>query len=125
MAYSPGMKHATSVVAIAGLATLAFASSASATAHKVLPCHASVSAARPQQYTDVNVGVKTAAHAHVRTVAHYKSKDTTHTATANAHGRATISYYISGATTGYRVLVTVTVTKGGSSGHCSTAFTPR
>jgi len=48
-----------------------------------------------------------------------------HTGTANAEGNAKIRYYISGATPGYRVNVSVTVTSGRSRGTCSTSFTPR
>jgi hypothetical protein len=43
---------------------------------------------------------------------------------ANAHGRATISYCISGATPGYKVKVSDCVSKGKSTGSCSTSFTP-
>jgi hypothetical protein len=35
-----------------------------------------------------------------------------------------VGYYISGATPGYRVKVTVNVSKSGRSGSCSTSFTP-
>jgi hypothetical protein len=44
--------------------------------------------------------------------------------TAGSRGNATIDYYISGATPGYRVVVSVRVVRGGRSGSCSTWFTP-
>ena len=89
-----------------------------------LTCRASVSDATPKQYTDVYVNVKTAPRANVRTVAHYKTTDTVKRRTANAKGRASIKYYISGATAGYRVQVDVTVSKNGKSRSCSTSFRP-
>ena len=41
-----------------------------------------------------------------------------------AGGNAAIAYYISGATSGYQVTVSVTVTSGRSRGTCSTSFIP-
>ena len=39
-------------------------------------------------------------------------------------GKATVPYYISGATPGYRVVVRVYVSKGSRKGTCSTSFLP-
>ena len=78
----------------------------------------------PKQYSYVGVRVKTASYAGVHTVAHYKTTNTSHRGKANRLGRANISYYISGATPGYRVWVDVTVSKGGRTGHCHTSFVP-
>jgi hypothetical protein len=89
-----------------------------------LKCRASMSDATPKQYTDVFVRVKTAPRAKVVTVAHYKTTKTKKRRTANAQGRARVKYYISGATPGYRVRVSVTVSKKGRSRTCSTSFTP-
>jgi hypothetical protein len=89
-----------------------------------LPCSASMSNAHPADYTTTDVRVHTAAHAHVTTVAHYKTTNTKHHRTAGSKGNATVPYYISGATPGYRVRVTVRVTRGRRSGSCSTSFTP-
>jgi hypothetical protein len=89
-----------------------------------LTCRASVSDSTPKQYTDVFVKVKTAPHAGVKTVAHYKTTKNTKNGKANSNGKASIKYYISGATPGYKVKVSVTVTKNGKSRSCSTAFTP-
>jgi hypothetical protein len=90
-----------------------------------LPCHASVSNSKPKDFTTVDVFVKTAGHARVRTVAHYRTTNHPKTRKANARGRATIPYAISDATPGFKVKVTVTVTRGRRSGSCATSFRPR
>lgn len=90
-----------------------------------LACSASANPVNPADYTTVVVSVSTGSGAHVTTVAHYKTTDHTKTATASSTGHASISYSISGATPGYRVVVTVAVTSGGRSAQCSTSFTPR
>jgi len=89
-----------------------------------LRCHASMSNSRPKDYTTIYVDVGTVRYAGVTTVAHYKTVNRKHTGKANAEGNAKIGYYISGATPGYRVNVSVTVTSGSSRGTCSTSFTP-
>jgi hypothetical protein len=89
-----------------------------------LACSASVSNSQPPDYTTVDVYVRTAAAAAVTTVAHYKTTSNQKTATADRQGLATIAYYISGATKGYRVVVSVTVTQGSRTAACSTSFTP-
>jgi len=89
-----------------------------------LPCSASMSNAHPKDYTTVDVRVRTAGLAKVVTVAHYRTTNHKKKATAGPGGRATIPYYISGATPGYKVKVTVSVSKGSRTGHCSTSFTP-
>ena len=83
-----------------------------------------MSNSQPADYTTVDVYVTTAPGAGVTTVAHYKTKDTQKSATADSRGKATIAYYISGATKGYRVVVNVTVTRGSGTARCSTSFTP-
>jgi hypothetical protein len=83
-----------------------------------------MSKASPKQYTTTDVNVTSWGGTSVKTVAHYKTKATTHHGETNSHGKASISYYISGATAGYRVVVDVTVSKGGKSSSCSTSFTP-
>ena len=101
------------------------ASAATATpASAPLPCHASMSNYHPKDYTSTYVHVHTTAYAAVTTVAHYKTVNRKHTGKAGAKGNATIRYYISGATPGYRVVVSVRVVKGSRSGSCSTWFTP-
>lgn len=98
--------------------------SASAARAKRLPCHASMSNSHPADYTTTDVQVRTGARARVVTVAHYRTTDHKKVGHANGSGHATIPYYISGATPGYRVVVSVTVTRGRRSGRCSTSFTP-
>jgi len=89
-----------------------------------LRCHASMSDSHPADYTSIYVNVGTVRHASVTTVAHYRTVNRKHTGKANNKGNAKIDYYISGATPGYRVKVTVTVTSGRDHGSCSTSFTP-
>lgn len=111
------------VAAAATLSGLIAAPAAPAEA-AALTCTASMSDATPKQYSNVYVRVRTSAYARVRTVAHYKTTNTVKRATASSAGRASLRYYISRATPGYRVRVDVTVTKNGRSRSCSTSFVP-
>jgi len=110
----------------AGTITLALTSGVAVAAPraKPLPCQASVSHAHPADYTTTDVRVHTADFARVTTVAHYRTTATKHHAKAGRKGNATIPYYISGATPGYTVKVSVSVVKGTRTGSCSTSFTP-
>jgi hypothetical protein len=111
--------------AAAAIAFLAVAPASATPANsKRLPCHASMSNAHPADYTTTKVLVRTGDNARVVTVAHYKTTNHKKVRHANGRGRATVPYYISGATPGYRVRVTVKVTRGDRSGNCSTSFTP-
>ncbi len=118
--------------AIAGTATLVFSSlfmtaesaSAATARSRPLPCHASMSASHPADFTTTTVRVKTVAQARVTTVARYRTVNREHHGRANRHGRAGIAYFISGATPGFRVVVNVTVRWPHRSGSCQTAFTP-
>ncbi len=103
--------------AIAAVAAMAAPASA-------LRCHATMSNSRPKDYTTIYVNVGTVRYAGVTTIAHYKTVNRKHAGKANAGGNAKIGYYISGATPGYRVNVTVTVTSGSSRGTCATWFIP-
>ena len=89
-----------------------------------LACSASMSNSHPADYTTVKVRVHTADFAAVKTVAHYRTTNTTHHGTAGRKGNVSIPYYISGATPRYTVKVSVTVKKGSRTGSCSTSFTP-
>jgi hypothetical protein len=64
-------------------------------------CTASVTNSHPADYTTTNVKV------------------------AGSAGQATVAYYLSGATPGYRVVVDVTVVSGHQANNCSTSFTPK
>jgi len=91
---------------------------------KALPCRASMSNSRPADYTTTTVRVTTASHAQVTTVAHYKTVNRQHHRRANGQGRASVPYYISGATPGFRVRVDVTVKWPHRTGSCQTSFIP-
>lgn len=88
-------------------------------------CTASVSNRHPPDYTTNDVKVRTAAGAEVFTVAHYKTVNRAYFRVAGSGGRATVGYYVSGATPGYRVVVDVTVVRGHQANSCSTSFTPK
>jgi hypothetical protein len=107
----------------AGGAVAASAASA-APASAPLTCQASMSNNHPADYTTTYVRVHTVGYAAVTTVAHYKTTNHKKTGTAGVRGNASIGYYISGATPGYRVVVSVHVAHDGRSGNCSTWFTP-
>jgi len=109
--------------AVLGL-VVAGPSASATTALAPLPCHASMSNSHPKDYTTTNVLVRTASYAKVKTVAHYRTTNTPHSGKANRRGRASIPYHISRATPGYKVKVSVHVTKGNRTGNCSTSFTP-
>jgi hypothetical protein len=83
-----------------------------------------MSNSHPADYTTTDVRVRTGDRARVVTVAHYRTTNHKKVTHANGSGHATVAYYISGATPGYRVVVSVTVTRGHRSGSCSTSFTP-
>jgi hypothetical protein len=89
-----------------------------------LTCGASMTNSHPADYTSTGIKVRTAAYADIETVAHYKTVTHRKYRTANGAGQETVWYYISGATPGYRVVVDVYVSRHGSSGSCSTSFTP-
>jgi hypothetical protein len=109
---------------IATLGLLAPSAPASAAASTVLRCSASMTKSHPADYTSTGVRIRTAAHAHIKTVAHYKTTSHPKYATANSQGHRTVWYYISGATPGYQVTVDVYVSRGSRSGSCQTSFVP-
>jgi hypothetical protein len=79
----------------------------------------------PTHNTNTTVQVRTGASgASVTATAHYKSKDTTHSGTANTSGAAGVTFDIATATIGYTVDVDVTVNAHGASKSCATSFTP-
>lgn len=113
----------TTITSGAVFSTLA-ASPAQAVSRASLACHASMSNTKPKDYSDVDVNITTKSGASVKAAAHYKTTTNTKTAKANSSGKASVVYYISGATPGYKVAVDVTVKSGNSQGTCSTSFTP-
>jgi hypothetical protein len=112
------------VTALLAVATPAISASAAPVHTVKVPCHTWVSNSKPKDYSTVDVWVATASRASVTTVAHYKTKNTKHTAWANKKGDAEIAYRISDATPGYKVNVSVSVTSGRYGGSCSTSFVP-
>jgi hypothetical protein len=125
------MKRATiALAAIPAAAAITFAVAGPAlagpaTIAALKPCTASVSKSHPADYTTTDVNVRTAAAAEVFTVAHYKTVNRAYYRVAGSGGRATVGYYVSGATPGYRVVVDVTVVSGHQANSCSTSFTPK
>jgi hypothetical protein len=112
------------VAAPAVASPAAAAPAAASPASAALPCHASMSNNRPRDYTTIYVKVHTTGYAAVTTVAHYRTTSHKKTGTAGKRGNAAIGYYISGATPGYKVVVSVRVVRGHRSGSCSTSFIP-
>jgi hypothetical protein len=90
--------------AIAGSVSLPPASAVARASAKTLTCRASVS------------------NAHL---SHYRTITNTQSAKANSHGLAAISYDISDATEGFKVIVTVRVQSGSRSGRCQTSYIPQ
>jgi hypothetical protein len=107
------------------VAVAAPASAGPAATTALKSCTASVSNSHPADYTTTDVNVHTAVGAEVFTVAHYKTVNRACFRVAGSGGRATVAYYVSGATPGYRVVVDVTVVSGHQANSCSTSFTPR
>jgi hypothetical protein len=127
MSFMPSWTGRILVAATAGAVTATALTSGAAVAAaktKALPCRASMSNSRPKDYTTTDVHVHSASRARVTTVAHYRTTSTKHHASAGRKGNATIAYYISGATPGYKVTVSVSVVKGSRTGRCSTSFRP-
>jgi len=124
LASSPGRILLGATMAGAIGATALTGGVAMAAPARPLPCSASMSNAHPADYTYTDVRVHTGDFAAVTTVAHYRTTNTTHHGTAGRKGNVSISYYISGATPGYTVQVSVSVREGSRTGSCSTSFTP-
>ena len=89
-----------------------------------LSCTASVSNASPHHGQTVDALVQTAADAQLTVTAHYKSKDTVHTGTADGSGHGDVPFDIATASYGFTVDVDVAVSAGGRTTACSTRFTP-
>ncbi|MCU4296657.1 hypothetical protein D3I60_06125 [Brevibacterium permense] len=88
-------------------------------------CAVKMSNSKPRQYSNTWVNVsKVGPNAKVETIAHYKTTKTMKKATASKKGKASLKYYISGATPGKKVSVTVTAKKGKTTWKCSTSFKP-
>ena len=89
-------------------------------------CAVKMSNSKPRQYSNTWVNVsKVGSKAKVTTKAHYKTTTTTKKATASTKGKASLKYYISGATPGKSVKVSVVAKKGKTTWKCSTSFKPK
>jgi hypothetical protein len=89
-----------------------------------LSCTATLSDSRPKHNETVDVYVHTAAGAQLTVTAVYKSKDTVHTASADASGGGDVPFDIASATYGFVVDVNVKVSVGAVTAQCATSFTP-
>src|SRR5262245_731430 len=103
---------ASTLLVTAPLVTVPLLTAPAAQAASALSCHAHMGDATPKQYTYDRVYVKSAAAVHIKTVAHYKTTDTSKFGKTNSTGHGSTNYYISSATAGYRVWVDVWLTKG-------------
>jgi hypothetical protein len=111
--------------ALAVTSAMVVAPSAEAAVPPTKACAVRLSTTTPAQYSTVYVYVtKVPAAVPVVSVAKYKTTSTKKTAVSNSKGAATLSYAISRATPGYKVVVNVTAQKGTQKYACSTAFTP-
>ena len=88
--------------------------------------------ANPKRYSHVKIHVTVKdqsgnplGNASVKTVAHYKTTDTTKHGTTSGDGKCVIDYYIAGATAGFKVWVDVAVTYKEMKAYAGTSFTPR
>lgn len=119
------VKGLTAGLILALSTTLAVAPTASAAAPKTKACSATVSVAKPKQYSTVTIRIsKLPGSKSVTTVAHYKTTNTKKTAKSNSKGQASVAYAISRATIGRKVVVNVTAQSGIQKYACSTSFVP-
>jgi hypothetical protein len=112
------------VVSAVGFSTLTISpASASSSA---LSCTATVLDSRPHSYSIVTINVSTKPGAAVSgtETAGTHSWSMTPTARANASGKARLYQRLSAVSRDELVKVTVRVTLDGSTGHCSTRYTP-
>lgn len=114
-------------VGFTGVTALSTPAAAALAATTPLTCTATATPVNPVQYSHVTISIKSksAANTLATVDAHYRTKTNTHHAEIDGTGAGHTTYNISGATIGYKVVVVVTVTKGGRTGKCQTYFIPR
>lgn len=86
---------------------------------------ASVNNKTPMQNSIVNVTVNGPAKSPVNIVCHYKSTNSTYTATIGSNGKVIMPVRISRATKNYTIIINVSVTYKGKIYTTKTSFTPR
>lgn len=91
----------------------------------VVNVSASVSNKTPLQNTTVNVTVNGPAKGSVKIICHYKSTNSTYTATIASNGKVIMPVKISRATKKYTVIINVSVTYKSKIYTTKTSFTPR
>lgn len=123
----PAFRRSAAALAVAtALTSGAVLAPSPAVATTRLHCSASASPSHPKQYSYLYINVKANARgAAVRTTAHYKTTTTSHGGHTGSTGRKSVRYYISRATVGYTVKVSVLVATAHQRATCSTSFTPR
>jgi hypothetical protein len=94
-------------------------------ARRSLKCRAWVTDRYPLDNTSVGVRVRTARHAKVRVVVHYRRISYLNKARAGTRGHRTFWYFIGAARAGFKVMLDVRVSRHGRKGSCSTWFVPR
>jgi hypothetical protein len=84
-------------------------------------CSVSLSNAAPADYSDETASIQSnVPNSALMLTKQYKTTTSSDSGMTDANGNATVEFYISGATPGYTVTVTVTV----GNAQCSTSFTP-
>lgn len=89
-----------------------------------LACRAAASPPNPAQHAFVDIVIGTAPGANISAVFHFKATTPTQNSHADKAGRGDVNRNIGGATVGFRVPVTITVTLGPKTATCATTFTP-
>jgi preprotein translocase subunit SecE len=100
---------------------------ATATADRsLLKCQAQATSRQPREHTTVTIRVQTVAHAEVTVTSRLASgRKKTVAGSANAKGIWALRVRVGDATPGVRVVVTVRVSRHGSTGRCQASFRPR
>ena len=109
---------------MASVLSIASAAEGAETPHSSIGCSAHVNIPRPTDYSTVTIVIHTKGSARVTTTAHYRTTTNIKSTVASPSGSASVAYRISRATSGFQVVVTVTVRLGSSTGACRTSFTP-
>lgn len=126
------LRRAAAAVLLASLLALVLAVGTTASAGRTLKVSASISNHHPKQYTKVTVYCK-AKDQNGKPISgvkctftwHYKTTTPVTHATTNSKGVAHSTRFISRATKGYKVVVSIRATWKGQAKKCSTWFIPK